>query len=356
MASNDFTDGGDKADFRLLSSMGDILLEIKRTSNANDLRGALLSLAYTLMEEPQSTRAICALVDTRLSIDRVRSELSRFHEVSGERYRERMFLVMVVAGRVVLGDLPASELALDKRILAATRESESAPGRVTQQLVKTAAIQAWQTGANRLRVGELVRATGASKPTVAAAIRAMLQAGLVHRVGDHFQLPSEFPWESWRRLADDHAAERKVVRFTDPTGHAPSPLRMLRRLVELQQAGETRTIELGGVDGTKQYYPDLDITASPRLDLCVYDGNLDFVRKLDAGLKATDDPDAKAVLVVHMNRPLRGRDMASGTLQSASVLDCLADLLEIGLQSEARDFVHALQRKRMDALSEEFDA
>lgn len=42
---------------------------------------------------------------------------------------------------------------------------------------------------------------------------------------------------------------------------------------------------------SERHYPNLDITGAPRLDLCVYDGDASFVRKLDAGLLETSDPE-----------------------------------------------------------------
>ncbi len=357
MASTDFTKGDGKAGFRLSAVDGDILLEAKRTSNANELRGTLLSLAYALLDEPVTTRAVCALTDTRLSAARIQEELARFHETSNGRYRDRLFLVLVDAAKVV-GDLPSSEPGLDQRIVAGVaHETKGGVGaRVPQQLVKAAAIQAWVSGADQLRAGQLLRATGASKPTVAAAIRSLLQVNLLREAGGHYELPGELPWQIWRRLAEEHGAQRKPVRFADPSGQARTPAAMLGRLIELQAKGVALAVDLGGVFGAKSYDADLDITAAPRLDLCVYDGDLDFVRRLDAGLKPTERADAKAVLVIHHTRRLHADDQALAKPRPASVLDCLADLLEIGLQAEARDFVLALQRKRLNTSCKSFDA
>jgi len=139
-----------------------------------------------------------------------------------------------------------------------------------------------------------------------------------------------------------------VIRFKDPTGHARSPMAMAERLRKVQSGGESLDVDLGGVLGAQQYYSDLDITGAPRLDLCVYDGNASFVRKIDAGLVETVDPADKAVLVIHMTRDPRRGPRHPGELRPASVVDCLADLLEIGLQAEARDFWHAMDRRRQE--------
>ena len=99
MESTNFTESGG-GDVRISTPDGDFLLEVKRTSNAAELRGALLSLAYALQAEPTPTRAICVLVDTRFSGQRVRDEIGLFRGVVGAKLGGRIFLV-VVAGRTL---------------------------------------------------------------------------------------------------------------------------------------------------------------------------------------------------------------------------------------------------------------
>jgi hypothetical protein len=93
------------------------------------------------------------------------------------------------------------------------------------------------------------------------------------------------------------------------------------------------------------FYEHLNITAAPRLDLSVYDGNTKFVRKLDAGLVEVGSVRAYAPLVLHLGRRLR-TPWASRTpgVGHALPLECLADLLEIGLMAEAHDFTQHLNR------------
>ncbi len=346
-------DGGLRISRRLPSPSGDILLEIKRTSAAVELRGVLLSLAYLLTEEPPSSQAVCVLTDTRLTKERMRDEITRFQEAVKPALARRVILVAIKDGEIH-GEMPPIDRSLLPMIIkSAQRESANPAGRVSQQAVKSAALSRWHTVSGRLGVADMQRATGASMPTVIAAFRAMQQDGLVYPVGAGWHLVDELPWESVRRMVEAHAAERRVIRFKDPTGHARSPLAMAERLRKLLRAGESVDVDLGGVLGSLQYYPDLDITGPPRLDLCVYDGNAGFVRKIDAGLLETFDPSDKAMLVLHMTRDPRRGSRPPGELRPASVVDCLADLLEIGLQSEARDLWHAMSRKRQDVVKQE---
>lgn len=333
-------------DSRLESPSGSVLLKIKRTSGAVELRGVLLSLAYLLESEPPGSRAICVLQDSRLTGERVQDEIARFRATVIPALADRVFLV-AIRGGAVQGELPPMDAPLLPMIVeSAQRESASPPSRVTQQAVKSAALSRWLTTKGRLGVADMQRATGASMPTVIAAFRAMRHDGLVYAQGAGWRLADELPWDNVRRMVDAHAAERRVIRFMDPSGHARSPVAMAERLQKAQRGSEDLAVDLGGVLGAQQHYPDLDITGAPRLDLCAYHGDASFVRKIDAGLVETVDPSDKAALVIHMTRDPRRGPRQPGELRPASVIDCLADLLEIGLHAEARDFWRAMDLRR----------
>jgi hypothetical protein len=339
-------DGDFRIDTRLPGPGGDVLLKTKRTSTAVHLRGVLLSLAYVLVEEPPSSRAVCVLADTRLTKERVREELKRFREIIGAELGSRVYAVTIEDG-ALRGELTAIDDSILRLIVdSAQRESANPANRVSQQTVKAAALTRWLTSKGRLGVADMQRATGASMPTVIAAFRAMRQDGLVFPLGSGWQLADELYWDSVRHMAEAHAAERRMIRFCDPSRHARTPEDMARRLDVLQSRGEYLDVDLGGVLGAEMHYPNLDITGAPRLDLCVYDGDASFVRKLDAGLLETSDPEDKAVLILHLTRSPQRDPRMPGHLRSASAVDCLADLLEIGLNAEARDFWRALTLKR----------
>jgi hypothetical protein len=344
-------EGDSRLDFRLKGAEGDILLEIKRTSAAVELRGVLLSLAYLLDAEPPSTFAVCMLKETRLTIERVKEEISRFRANVHPDLAGRVYLVLLKDGEVQ-GELPPMGATLLPMIIeSALREAASPPTRVTQQVVKTAALQRWLSSRGRLGVADMQRATGASMPTVIAAFRAMQQEGLVYAQGSGYSLVDELPWDSVRRMVEAHASERRVIRFMDPSGHARDPLSMAERLRKMQSRGASLDVDLGGVIGAQQYYADLNITAAPRLDLCVYDGDASFVGRIDAGLLETTNLTDKAVLVLHMTRDTRRGPRHPGELRTASEIDCLADLLEIGLQAEAIDFWQAMDRRRRKTIA-----
>jgi hypothetical protein len=144
------------------------------------------------------------------------------------------------------------------------------------------------------------------------------------------------------KLAEEHTLARKVVRYTDPTGEGRNPGALASRLLTLRQKGVAGKAAISGVLGATRFFPDLDIAAAPRLDVSVYDGDNRSVSKLDAGLVVVDDPKRKATVVLHLQRDCRPDETVAKEPDLAARLDCLADLGQMGLQSQARGFAHQL--------------
>jgi hypothetical protein len=93
------------------------------------------------------------------------------------------------------------------------------------------------------------------------------------------------------------------------------------------------------VVGASQYNSDYDMTASPRLDLCVYDGDIDFMKKLDAGLVGTTDLKARPLSLCIRFRGDFGYEADPSGLRNASPMDGLAGVLEFGLTAQAKELV-----------------
>jgi hypothetical protein len=151
-------------------------------------------------------------------------------------------------------------------------------------------------------------------------------------------------------LAREHARQRKVQVFTDPTGLS-SPEQMFKRLVRLQAADKiSRQVRVGGVIGATGYFPALDITAAPRLDLCADVDPAQLAAILDAALVPKTRPEQRVALAVHVTRDTAGlTDPGVGLLgqaqvQPASELDCLSDLVEMGFTREATDMAHHVEQ------------
>jgi hypothetical protein len=70
-----------EADDRWDGPGGPILVEVKKTSSVRDVRNALLALAYRVSSDVPASRAVCAVVDSRLSRGRLQDELDQFRAV-----------------------------------------------------------------------------------------------------------------------------------------------------------------------------------------------------------------------------------------------------------------------------------
>lgn len=324
----------------------DVLVEIRRTHTARDVREGLLALAYAVQSTPRLSTGLCVIVDSRLSSTRLADELERFRSVARAEMAQRIFLVRAQTRRVFVidGELPEHSDGFMQALQTAIREETAATSatRVTRQQVKAVLVERWLSGLMPVTLAELRRLTGSSYQTASAALGELERLGIVTEERDGpIPLRGLGPI-GLMKLAEEHALARKLVRYTDPTGEGRLPSALADRLLTLRRKGLMGKAAISGVLGATRYFPDLDITAAPRLDVSVYDGDVRFMSKLDAGLVVVDDSKRKATVVLHLQRDCRPDELATQGVDLAARLDCLADLEQMGLQAEARDFAHQL--------------
>ena len=80
-------------DGRWVGPGGDILVEVTRTNNARDLRGALLALAFALRKEVPTTKGLLVLADSKLSAGRLAGELDQFRSIVKDEVGNKIHLV-----------------------------------------------------------------------------------------------------------------------------------------------------------------------------------------------------------------------------------------------------------------------
>lgn len=324
-------------------------VEIMTSHNLRDLRGVLLALAYVVgNDEDPTAQALCVLVDSKITDKRLSDELAMFHAAVQPALASRIH-VCLYRGR---GELkaqvhpgPGFDEWLDELVRHQDRRSAS-PGS-TQHTVFAELIRAWLRRSEPQTTTALQAATGASYPTVAAVLRQLEAQDVLERTSDRRVALRKFPWDEWRRWVVASSEARRAVRFVDRTGQARSPEDMIARLAKLDRDD----VAVGGVLGAKHYFPELDITGSVRLDLSVQGHNkaveLDFIRRLDAGLVVSDDPMEKPSVVVHF---VGGRTHSSferdGDIFWADPLECLADLYDLRLDAQADEMLRALISRR----------
>ena len=324
---------------------GVLLVEIKRSSNARDVRDSLISLAYSLEQEPESSHALCLLGRSRLTPQRLEEEVKQFRSIIRSDLANRISLAFVTAEGRILGDLPQDCPSLRSYLSTRARlELTFGGGRISREAVKAHLVHLWIDGREPLSQAQLSRETKASAPTVAAAVREMEQRNLLRTTPAGVML-REPSWEAWKRLIEAYGAKRTTIRYTDPSRLPYPPWEMVKRLHKLHSRGIATSVAVGGVVGATHYDPDFDMTAPPRVDLCVYDGDIDFMKKLDAGLVVTTDLKAKAIVVVHQVQSDFGCVTDPNGLRIASPMDCLADVLEFGLTAQAKELAMFFTRQ-----------
>lgn len=347
MSQSHIAEATKEYDGRWVCPNGDFLVEVKRTSNARDVRGALLALAYALDKELASTQAMLVVTQSKLSTTRLHEELNRFRNIVKDGVGRKIHLVAFdeALDRMNGASAPLNEdLALFIRDLV-LHENATQGGRVSRVFVQSLIVDRWLQGQPMTSSMEVMGESRASKPTVIAALEHLRQLDVIAGPNGEFAVRPP-GWDAWHSLALDLKSERKAVRFADPSGLARGPSALLNRLHKLMDgASQPPAVALGGVLAAYKFHEHLNITAAPRLDLSVYDANTKFVRKLDAGLVEVDNPKTHAPLVLHLGRRLRTPSPSvRPAVDLASPLECLADLLEIGLTAEAHDFAAHLNK------------
>jgi len=201
-------------------------------------------------------------------------------------------------------------------------------------------IHQWLLGKGPLPVNSLMEISGTSHPTVSRSLER-----LDHYLKRHSDRSVElriFPREEWARLLAVSDDVRDTVRFVDRSGQTRSPESLLRRLRQLQR----HDIAVGGVLGAKHYQPSLDLVGNPRLDLSIHSGrkavDLLFVERLDPALEKATKRDESPTLVIHDIRRAESLfQPGDNGLSWADPVECLLDLHEARLESQALEFLNS---------------
>ncbi len=162
----------------------DVLVEIRRTSTARDVREALVSLAYAVGTAPRPATGLCVIVDSRLTSDRLRAELGRFRAIVRPDLGHQLFLATARAGegvRYLDGQSSVTSQEFMKALSDAVHQERAATGakRVTRQQIKATLVERALCGLPPLTLAELRRQTGTSYQTVDAALIDLQKMGVV---------------------------------------------------------------------------------------------------------------------------------------------------------------------------------
>ncbi|MBF8296697.1 MAG: hypothetical protein HW389_3242 [Bacteroidetes bacterium] len=327
--------------------IGSTLIEVKTgTNSVRELQMLLVELTGRIARNPE-VYAFALLIDPRITERRLSEVWHDFLSVVRPELTNRLSIVRAKGGKYfgISKDLSSNEQALLSdfvRESSSARKGKVRKGESYYEILKIVTLL-WLRREGRVKITNLKKIAGCSYPSVASALK-RLDAYIV-RHSDRSAELSRFPKDEWARLLANSDSARLTKYFKDVSGQPRSSEQLLKRFQKMQHPG----IAVGGVFGARQYYPELDIVGSPRLDLSVHSsagaGDLSFLESLDPALKETRDRLAAPQLVIHFVRradSLFHRDPAGEVW--ADAVECLLDLHEMRMESQARDFLEFLIR------------
>ncbi len=331
---------GFRADAVLGDTVYEVLLEAK---DARRLRTTLMDLSRVLSSSEKIRRAVLVLEEPSITDSRLKEEWQGAASVIRPEIFGSLSAVIRQSGTWsgIPGPPADSEVPVLEEILqhelsrrppGASRSSEA------HYEILRVLIHQWLLGRGPLSIGSLMEISGASHPTVSRSVER-----LEHCLKRHSDRSVElriFPRDDWARLVAVSDDVRATVRFVDRSGQARSPESLLRRLRSLGRLD----LAVGGVWGAKHYQPSLDLIGNPRLDLSIHSArkaaDLSFVERLDPALEKATRRDESPTLVIHTIRRAESLfQPAENDLPWADPVECLLDLHEARLESQALEFL-----------------
>ena len=309
----------------------------------------LMQLAYEMAQKPDAW-GFLVLPDVAITVDRLRDEWQRVAAILRPDLLDR--LTLCVGDRDHLIGIPRDPDGRTQRFLskyfAAERSPRLSRGDASFVILKILLHQ-WLTVGDPVTTDWLAQTAGYSYPTVANALAGL--GSLIERQTNRKISLRWFPRDQFAHMLATSDRARGTARFADRSAQPRSPESHVRRLEKLK----IPYLAIGGVLGAAHYFPDLDLAGVPRLDLSQWDSgeglNLAFIEQLDPALQRVRDPLEPATVVVHQVRHANSLfRLREGGLRWADPVECLLDLHEAHLATQAAQFLKALEHKRPNAI------
>ena len=313
---------------------------------ARDLRSLLLEAAYALKGNTHTFLAL--LFKSGFTPERLTSELNGFKAVVRSEVADRVHLRSIDQGQEIEGVLRefvgASHMpGLSDRIIAA---STGLPTSSSREAVQFLLLWRWLHGLPPIKTAALAAQSGASSPTVSAAIKALPDCDVL-RTRDRQVALKSFSPEAWQKWLTK-SADAPTVSFADRSGASISPEQLARALSDMA----LKDVAIGGVLGAAHHCPGLGITGVSRLDISIHGtqhADLSFIERLEPALVREDVAPgyglAQTQVVVHFTNRLESHfDDQSGYVW-ADGLDCLVQMWQAGLTQQVEDFINHLTRQ-----------
>ena len=337
--------------FRADAVMGDTVYEVLvETKDARRLRATLMDLARGVSSSEKIRRAVLVLDESGITDSRLQDEWRGAASVIRPEIFSHLSIVIRQSGKWsgIPGPPAASEVPVLEEILQhelSRRPTGTSRNSEAHYEILRVLIHQWLLGRGPVSIGSLMEISGASHPTVSRSVERF-----EHCLKRHSNRSVElriFPRDEWARLVAVSDDVRATVRFVDRSGQARSPESLLRRLRSLGR----QDLAVGGVWGAKHYQPSLDLIGNPRLDLSIHSArkaaDLSFVERLDPALEKATRRDESPTLVIHTIRRAQSLfQPAENDLPWTDPVECLLDLHEARLESQALEFLKSFSVTR----------
>ncbi len=327
------------------------LLDIQlRPQGVRDLHATFLKMAREVAKDKRVVRGILAAWLPRPTDDRIAREWRETLDLFKPSIAERMALVILRKDgcRPLPEDRDLRRIGENVRAVLGRIEF---PAPETRQSVSAAFFEIfkvlfhdWILKKGPIAIGELMRRTGSSYPTVADALRRLEGAREIDRRSNRSVQLSGFPQKTWSEILALSASLRRTRIYADPSGRPPDPAALHRRLLSLRP----RAVALGGVVAARHWDSRFDLNGLPRLDLSVPMasgvGDLGFLERLDPALKRVEPGARGIVLAVHplfRAEPRFEKNPKNG-MDWADPVETLLDLHELRLDGQAEEMIRRL--------------
>lgn len=331
---------------RFDAALGDIFfLVLNEPRDVRRLRSACLEIARCASWK-SVLRVVLILQNPAISIPRLETEWDGLRSVLKQEIFERLSVIVSKENELLatFGEVPPEALEYFKIVVDHMPHRAARNSRRTSDAladVLRVLLIHWFRKSCPVKLKELGEQTGYSYPTIAEALDKLEQCLLRH--SDRSVSLRSFPQDEWFKLV----ARADLVRSTQGfavSGARPRPAELLiDKLTELKPT----SVALGGTFGARHYMPGIDLVGNPRLDLNV-DARMQtdinsIVRKLDPGLKPVARGELPQVAVHFLSRPKMFFDSGSSGLPWADEVECMLDLHEARLESQAMEFLAFLK-------------
>jgi hypothetical protein len=326
---------GFRADAVLGDSVFGVLIEPR---DLRRLRASLMDIARVTAANP-TRRGILVLDGPQISEPRLAEEWAGARAVIRPEVFKRLAMVVHHEGKPPRADESLTAEERDQIATAVEHERGHAVRKIGGRSeaffdILRPLLIGWFRRSGPLTSKELSAQTGFSYPTISNALRELEP-----------YLLRAFPKDAWFRLVAQAEIVRFTQAFTDPSMRPRSPEVLLQRFRELKRSD----IAVGGVLGARHYLPGLDLVGTPRLDLVVHSmrpgGSHEFLRKLDPALKPAKRGEPARVFVHTLCRPVTFFQESGDGIVWADEVECLLDLHEARLESQALEFLERLAPK-----------